>query len=65
MRNKYDKIFALKGWIATTEQGAKQLKKRYQSVSADKKEYRKENGIDFKIYKDNFKILMKKYLLNP
>lgn len=51
MRNKYDKIFALKGWIATTEQGAKQLKKRYQSVSADKKEYRKENGINFKIYK--------------
>jgi len=39
MRNKYDKIFALKGWIANTEQGAKQLKKRHQSVS-DKKIYR-------------------------
>jgi hypothetical protein len=51
MQNKATKVAMVKTWICRNPAGRERLTKSFQSISKDKKEKRKEDGISFQLYK--------------
>lgn len=50
MRNKATRVAMVKTWVCRNPAGRKRLNKSFQSISKDKKEKRKEDGISFQVY---------------